>query len=110
MTCAGGLGRRPGSFRFPPNLAGVQVTNRRVYGGQNRGNRLRGRSNSDSRPAPFYHLLDGITLFGIKAAQLIFHVEAGLAAQVEQVFALHVQFARQGVDTDFLSLQAELLC
>jgi hypothetical protein len=48
-------------------------------------------------------------LFRIKAAELIFHVEAGLAAQVEQVFALHVQFARQGVDTDFLSLQAELL-
>jgi hypothetical protein len=56
------------------------------------------------------HELDGIALFRIQAAQLVLDVDTGLAAQVEQVLALHVQFARQGIDPYFLSLQAELLC
>ena len=59
---------------------------------------------------PLDHELNGITLFRVEAAQLVFHIDAGLAAQVEQVFALHVQFARQGINTDFLFLQMLLLC
>jgi hypothetical protein len=47
-------------------------------------------------------------LFGIKAAQLVLELDPMLAAKVQQVFALHVQFTRQGVDTNFL-LQAALL-
>jgi hypothetical protein len=54
-------------------------------------------------------LLHSITLFRVETAELVLHVETGLAAKVEQVFALHVQFARQGVDTDFVFLQAQLL-
>jgi hypothetical protein len=51
----------------------------------------------------------GIALVRIQAAELVLDVDAGLAAQVEQVFALHVQLASQGINADFLSLQAELL-
>ena len=41
---------------------------------------------------------------------LVLDVNTVLAAQVEQILALHVQFPRQGVQTDFLFrlLQAEL--
>ena len=40
---------------------------------------------------------------------LIKEAQAGLAAEVEEVFALDVQLARQGINSDFLFLQAKLL-
>jgi hypothetical protein len=54
-------------------------------------------------------LFHSITLFWVETAELVFHVVTGLAAKVKQIFALHVQFARQGIDTDFVFLQAQLL-
>jgi hypothetical protein len=54
-------------------------------------------------------LLDDIALLWVEAAELVLDVEAGLAAQVEQIFALHVQLARQGINSYFLSLQEPLL-
>jgi hypothetical protein len=43
-----------------------------------------------------------VTLFRFDAAELILNVKTVLAAQVEQIFALHVQFPGQNVETDFL--------
>ena len=43
-------------------------------------------------------------------AELILHVDAVLAAQVEQVLALHVQFVGQMINANLLVLQAELPC
>jgi hypothetical protein len=61
--------------------------------------------------AALHQHLNGVTLFGVDAAELVLDIDPGLAAHVEQVFALHVEFARQGVDAYFLFLlQAELLC
>jgi hypothetical protein len=54
-------------------------------------------------------LLNLITLFGIEAAQLILDIEARLPAHVQQVLAFNVQLSSQCINTDFLSLQAELL-
>jgi hypothetical protein len=54
-----------------------------------------------------------IALIGVKVAQLVLDVYAMRAAQVEEVFALHVQLARQNIDSDFVFgiLQAaKLLC
>jgi hypothetical protein len=53
-------------------------------------------------------LLDRVALVGIQTAELVLHIKASLAAHVEQIFALHVQLARQGKDTNFLFLQAQL--
>ncbi len=66
--------------------------------------RHRRRRHGDRRPAPspLHHLLDRISLLRVETAQLIFHVVSGLAAHVEQILGLHVQFARQFVDTDFI--------
>jgi hypothetical protein len=50
-----------------------------------------------------------IALFWIQAAQLILDVESRLAAQVEQILALQVQFARQCVDANLLFLHRQLL-
>jgi hypothetical protein len=55
-----------------------------------------------------HELNDGIALLGIQAAQLVLDVNTVLAAQVEQVFALHVQFTRQSINPNFLFLQAQL--
>jgi hypothetical protein len=43
-----------------------------------------------------------VALLGLDAAQLVLDVDPVLTAQVEQVFALYVQFTRQSVETDFL--------
>src|SRR5206468_6053153 len=58
---------------------------------------------------PLYHLFDQVALLGIETAQLVLDVDAGLTAEVEQIFTLDVQLARQRIDADFLSLQAQLL-
>jgi hypothetical protein len=60
--------------------------------------------------APFHQTDDLVTLFWLDAAELILDVNTVLAAQVEQILALQVQFSRQSVKTDllFLLLQAEL--
>jgi hypothetical protein len=49
-----------------------------------------------------------IALFGVEAAELVLHVDIGLLTQVEQVLALHVQFAGQDVNTHFVLRQAAL--
>jgi hypothetical protein len=54
-------------------------------------------------------LLDHDDLIGIEGAELVLHIDAGLATHGEQVFALHVQLARQCEDAFFLALQAQLL-
>ena len=73
---------------------------------------LRRRSDSGSGPAAaFLHqLLHEVALVRVQAAKLILHIDADLAAEVEQVFALHIQFPRQGIHTYFLFLRAQLLC
>jgi hypothetical protein len=48
-----------------------------------------GRS-SDGHAAALYHLLNHLALIRIQAAELILDIDPGLAAHVEQVFALHV--------------------
>jgi hypothetical protein len=55
-------------------------------------------------------LHDLIAHLGLDGAKLVFHINAVLAAQSQQVFALHAQLARQSENTNFLFLQAELLC
>jgi hypothetical protein len=50
-------------------------------------------------------VLNGVALLGVQAAKLVFHVDAGLTAQVEEVFTLHAQLARQRIDSYFLFLQ-----
>jgi hypothetical protein len=59
------------------------------------------------------NLLQSIPLIRVEVAQLILDVNAVLAAQVEEILALHIQLARQDVDSHliFVILQAEkLLC
>jgi hypothetical protein len=51
---------------------------------------------------------NGIALFRIQTAQLIFNVDARLTAHVDEIFTLDVELSRQGINTGFL-LQAELL-
>jgi hypothetical protein len=53
-------------------------------------------------------LLDGVALFGLKAAQLAFDIDAGLAAHVHQVLAFDVQFTSQYVNSNLLALQTRL--
>jgi hypothetical protein len=58
-------------------------------------------------------LLEMVPLIRVEVAQLVLDVYAVLTAQVEEVFTLHVQLARQHVDSDFVFgiLQAaKLLC
>jgi len=64
---------------------------------------------SGARPAldDFYDL---IALFGRDIAQLVLEFYAVPAAKTHEVFALHVQLARQFKNTDFVFLQALLLC
>jgi hypothetical protein len=88
---------------------GVQDRHRLANLRNDRTDRLRRRSDSDSpATALLDQLHDGISLVGIEATQLIPHIETGLAAKIEQILGLQVQLARQGVNPDFL-LQAELL-
>jgi hypothetical protein len=54
-------------------------------------------------------LHDLVPLLGLEAAELILDVITRGLAYVEQVFALHIQFAGQDVDTDLVFLQASLL-
>jgi hypothetical protein len=64
---------------------------------------------SDSRTtAAFEHLHHSIALRRVQAAELVLHIETGLATEIEQVFRIDVQLARQRIDPDFI-LQAELL-
>jgi hypothetical protein len=71
--------------------------------------RLGRRSDGNSATAaPFQELDHGIALMRIQGTELVLHVDTGLAADVEQVFRLEIQLARQGKNTDFV-LQAELL-
>jgi hypothetical protein len=55
-----------------------------------------------------HKLHNAIAELGLNGAELILDVDTVLAAQGEQVFALHAQLARQGEDTNFLVSQAEL--
>jgi hypothetical protein len=71
------------------------------------GRGFRGRGGRGPSP-PLDQLNDLIADLGINAAQLVLHVDAGLATQIEQIFALHVQLASQRIDANFLFLQAEL--
>ncbi len=67
------------------------------------------RRSGDSNPATLPHqVLNCLDLLGFKVAELILDIQAMLAAQVEQIFALHVQLARQGINSQFLFLQSLL--
>jgi hypothetical protein len=68
------------------------------------------RSGSDPTTVPD-QLFDLVALLVGEAAELILHVKPSLAAQVEQVLALHVQLARQDINSNsfFFLMQAELL-
>jgi hypothetical protein len=70
------------------------------------------RGDSDAASSLPHQLLQGITLLRLKVAQLVLNIDPVLAAQVEQVLALHVQLARQDVNSNFLSIlqAARLLC
>jgi hypothetical protein len=51
-------------------------------------------------------------MFWIEVAQLVLDVDAVLARKIHQLLGVDVQFARQGIDSDFLSIlvqAAELL-
>jgi hypothetical protein len=50
-----------------------------------------------------------IALLGLDGAELVLRVNAMLAAQGEQILALHVQLARQDINPDLLVRQAQLL-
>jgi hypothetical protein len=82
------------------------------HGSTRRLDRLRRSSNS--RPAALADdLLQSVSLIRIEVAQLVLDVDAMLTAQVEEVLTLHVQLARQHVDSNFVFciLQAaKLLC
>jgi hypothetical protein len=78
-------------------------------GGQDLGNDRRGlgrRSDGHSASTPFQGE-HGIALVRSQATELVLHFDTGLAAKIDEIFALHVQFARQGINT--YSIQAELL-
>jgi len=71
---------------------------------------LGGSRRDGSSPAAFAdQQFDGVALVGVQATELILDIDAGLTAQVKQILALDVQFARERVDTNFLFLQAQLL-
>src|SRR5436305_1994345 len=55
------------------------------------------------------HLLKLIALLRLQATELVLDVEPCLFAQIEQVLAIDLQFPRQCVNPNFLSLQAALL-
>jgi hypothetical protein len=60
--------------------------------------------------ATTHHQHNGVALFGRQPAQLVLDIDAVRSTQIEQIFALHVEFARQNIDPDFVFfLQAELL-
>jgi hypothetical protein len=48
------------------------------------------RSSSSAGTAALKHLLDGVALTWIQAAELVLNIEARLTAKVEEIFALHV--------------------
>jgi hypothetical protein len=70
----------------------------RAFGGLGRG------SQRDAAPAFTDHLLQSIPLIRLEVAQLILHVVAVLARKLHQLFGVDVQFARQGVHSDFLTV------
>jgi len=74
-------------------------------GGHGQANRRGCRRGSTSLDRGF----DLIALFRIQVTELVLDIQAKFTAQVEQILALHVQFARQNVDTHFFFLQAGLL-
>src|SRR5262249_7955574 len=84
---------------------GVQVNDR--LGDGREGERFRGREGGG--PATLLDQLpDLVAEFGFDGAELVLDVDAVLAANGEQVFALHVQLARQREDTNLVFLQAQL--
>jgi hypothetical protein len=71
------------------------------------GFRRRGCGHSNSATLA-YEVLNRLDLFRLEVTELILDIQAMLAAQVEQILALHVQLARQGINSQFLFLQALL--
>jgi hypothetical protein len=75
----------------------------------NDGARLLGRrGHRHTTSTPLDQLHYGIALVWIQAAELILHVDTGLAAEINKIFALQIEFFRQGINADSL-LQMELL-
>jgi hypothetical protein len=74
----------------------------------NDGARLLGRRGHRHTSTPLDQLHHGIALVRIQAAELILHVDTGLAAEINKIFALQIEFFRQGINADSL-LQMELL-
>ena len=70
--------------------------------------RLGRRSDGHSTAARFSQLHDGIPLVRIQTAELVLHLDTGLAAEINKIFALEIEFFRQGINADFL-LQMQLL-
>jgi len=102
-----GLGR----LRFSPYGAGL-VQNRdgthHLRDDAGRGSRRRRDSGRRATGAAFFeHQNNGIALLRFQVAELILHVETGLAAKIEKIFTFDIELARQCVYTNFL-LQSEL--
>jgi hypothetical protein len=53
--------------------------------------------------ASAYNLLQSVPLFRLEIAELILYVVAVLARKVHQFLGVDVQFARQGIDSNFLT-------
>src|SRR5439155_21111023 len=109
----GGWDRRPDqgwgggrARRIERPRPGLQVADLLGLGRQDRGRGLRRRGRGG--PA-LDQLFDLVAHLRLDAAQLILHVDAVRAAEVEQVFTLQIQLTRQFVDTDFFFRQAGLL-
>jgi hypothetical protein len=86
----------------------MQHRNRAHDLGDNSARCLRRRSNCHATPAPFDQLHHGITLVGIQTAELVLHLDAVLATEINEIFALQIELFRQRIDADFL-LQMQLL-
>jgi hypothetical protein len=67
-----------------------------------------GRGRGRTGPAALDQLQDPVAHLGFQGTELVLHIDPVLAAQGEQVFALHVQFTRQSKNADFLVWQAQL--
>jgi hypothetical protein len=71
---------------------------------------MRSRTRSGSTATLLHELHDLIAHLRLNGTELILHINPVLAAQSHQVLGLYAQLPRQSENTNFLFLQAELLC
>jgi hypothetical protein len=68
-----------------------------------------GRGRCRRRTLTFAHqLLHHVPLIRVQGTELVFHIQPCLATDIQEIFALDVQLARQCENSNFLSLQAQL--